>query len=152
MFQKKLDAPLSVPDPRFGMLRRRYETQVMRAASVLSWWHECVWGTLDPVEFRVVDKLANNFIAARAIVWELEGYGWRWGFPAAGVLDIQTRQELRRLGLSKLLLSQVLRFLQDQFFGICELQAPADDAALVGLCRSVTLEHVDTGTTYLKKV
>jgi ribosomal protein S18 acetylase RimI-like enzyme len=152
VFQKKLDAPLSIPDPRFGMLRRRYETQVMRAASVISWWHECVWGTLDPVEFRVVDKLANNFIVARAIVWELEGYGWRWGFPAAGVLDIQTRGDVRRQGLAKLLLSQVLRFLQDQFFGIAELHAPADDAALVGLCRSVTLEHVDTGTTYLKKV
>lgn len=150
VFQKKLDAPLNVPDPRFGMLRRRYETQVMRAASVVSWWHECVWGTLDPVEFRVVDKLANNFIVARAIVWELEGYGWRWGFPAAGVLDIQTRGDVRRQGIAKLLLSQVLRFLQDQFFGIAELHAPADDAALLGLCRSVTLEHVDTGTTYLK--
>ena len=151
VFQKKLDAPLSIPDPRFSMLRKRYETQVMRAASVPSWWHECVWGTLDPVEFRVVDKLANSFIAARAIVWELEGYGWRWGFPSAGILDIQVRQDLRRQGLAKLLLSQVLRFLQDQFFGICEVHAPATDAALVGLCRAVTLEHVDTGTTYLKK-
>jgi hypothetical protein len=54
--------------------------------------------------------------------------------------------------LAKLLLSQILRFLQDQFFGICELHAPATDPALVGLCRSATLEHVDTGTTYLKKV
>jgi ribosomal protein S18 acetylase RimI-like enzyme len=152
VFQKKLDAPLSIPDPRFSMLRRRYETQVMRAPSVPTWWHECVWGTLDPVEFRMVDKLASGFIAARAIVWELEGYGWRWGFPSAGILDIQVRQDLRRQGLAKLLLSQILRFLQDQFFGICELHAPSTDPALVGLCRSATLEHVDTGTTYLKKV
>lgn len=151
VFQKKLDAPLSIPDARFSLLRKRYETQVMRAAGVPSWWHECVWGTLDPVEFRMVDKLASNFIAARALVWELEGYGWRWGFPSAGILDISVRQDLRRLGLAKLLLSQILRFLQDQFFGICEFHAPADDAALVGLCRSATLEHVDTGTTYLKK-
>ncbi|QJW95573.1 GNAT family N-acetyltransferase [Frigoriglobus tundricola] len=152
VFQKKLDAPLSIPDPRFSMLRKRYETQVMRAASVPTWWHECVWGTLDPVEFRVVDKLANSFIAARAIVWELEGYGWRWGFPSAGVLDIQVRQDLRKQGLAKLLLSQILRFLQDQFFGICEVHAPATDEALVGLCRAATLEHVDTGTTYVKQV
>ncbi len=152
VFQKKLDAPLSIPDARFSMLRRRYETQVMRAAGVPSWWHECVWGTLDPVEFRVVDKLASNFIAARAIVWELEGYGWRWGFPSAGILDIQVRQDLRKQGLAKLLFSQILRFLQDQFFGICEFHAPADNPSLVGLCRSATLEHLDTGTTYLKKV
>ncbi len=152
VFQKKLDAPISIPDTRFGMLRKRYETQVMRAASVPSWWHECVWGTLDPVEFRMVDKQENNVVAAHAIVWELEGYGWRWGFPSAGILDIQVRDDLRRQGLAKLLLSQILRFLQDQFFGICELHAASTDTALVGLCRAATLEHVDTGTTYLKTV
>jgi hypothetical protein len=54
--------------------------------------------------------------------------------------------------LAKLLLSQILRFLQDQFFGICEVQAASTDAALVGLCRSVGMDHVDTGTTYLKSV
>ena len=61
-------------------------------------------------------------------------------------------RDLRRQGLAKLLLSQILRFLQDQFFGICELHAPADQPALVGLCQSVAMEHVDTGTTYVKKV
>jgi hypothetical protein len=31
-----------------------------------------------------------------------------------------------------------------------QVHAPVTDAALVGLCRAATLEHVDTGTTYLK--
>ncbi len=150
VFHKKLDAPISIADGRFGLLRKRYDTQVLRAAGVPTWWHDCVWGTLEPVEFRMVDKLANNFLAARAVVWELEGYGWRWGFPSAGILDIQVRQDLRRQGLAKLLVAQVLRFLQDQFFGVCELQAQADDEQLVGLCRSVTMEQVDVGTTYIK--
>jgi ribosomal protein S18 acetylase RimI-like enzyme len=150
VFHKKLDAPLAINDGRFGLLRKRYDTQVLRAAGVPSWWHDCVWGTLEPVEFRLIDKLANGFLAARAIVWELEGYSWRWGFPAAGILDIQVRQDLRRQGLAKLLVSVVLRFLQDQFFGICELQAPADVPELVALCRSATMEHVDTGIAYIK--
>ena len=150
VYQKKLDQPLTIADARFGMLRRRYETQVLRTAAVESWWQDCVWGTLEPVEFRMVDKLANNFPCARAVVWELEGYGWRWGFPSAGILDIQVRPDLRRQGMAKLLISQVLRFLQDQFFGICELHAPADRADLVALCRSVGMDQVDTGTTYLK--
>ena len=152
VFQKKLDQPLTIADARFGMLRRRYDTQVLRAASVGSWWHDAVWGTLEPVEFRVVDKLANNLPAARAVVWELEGYGWRWGYPSAGILDLQVRPDLRRHGLAKLLVSQILRFLQDQFFGVCELQAPADRADLVGLCRATGLEQVDVGTTYTKPV
>jgi GNAT superfamily N-acetyltransferase len=152
VFQKKLDQPLTIADARFGMLRRRYETQVLRAAAVSSWWHDCVWGTLEPVEFRMVDKLASNIPAARAIVWELEGYGWRWGFPSAGILDMQVRPDLRRQGIAKLLVSQILRFLQDQFFGICELQAEANRPDVVGLCKSAGLEQVDVGTTYLKPV
>jgi ribosomal protein S18 acetylase RimI-like enzyme len=151
VFHKKLDAPLAVSDTRFALLRKRYETQVLRAAGVPSWWHDCVWGTLEPVEFRLLDKLSNNFLAARAVVWELEGYGWRWGFPSAGVIDIQVRQDLRKMGLAKLLMSQILRFLQDQFFGICELHAADDQPALVALCRSVGMEQVDVGTTYIKR-
>jgi ribosomal protein S18 acetylase RimI-like enzyme len=150
VFHKKLDAPISIADGRFGLLRKRYDTQVLRAAGVPTWWHDCVWGTLEPVEFRMLDKLANNFLAARAVVWELEGYGWRWGFPSAGILDIQVRQDLRRQGLAKLLVAQVLRFLQDQFFGVCELQAPSEYAPLVGLCKAATMEQVDVGTTYIK--
>ena len=152
VFHKKLEAPISIADGRFGALRKRYETQILRAASVPSWWHDCVWGVLEPVEFRMVDKQANSMPAARAVVWELEGYGWRWGFPSAGILDIQVRPDLRRQGLAKLLLAQVLRFLQDQFFGICELHAPAERPELIGLCRSATMEQVDVGTTYIKRV
>jgi ribosomal protein S18 acetylase RimI-like enzyme len=151
VFHKKLDAPISVTDVRFGLLRKRYETQVLRAAGVPSWWHDCVWGTLEPVEFRMVDKLANGFLAARAVVWDLEGYGWRWGFPSAGILDIQVRQDLRRQGLAKLLMAQILRFLQDQFFGICELQAPSDRPDIIALCRSVAMDQVDVGTSYIKQ-
>lgn len=150
VFHKKLEAPLSLSDARFTLLRRRYETQVLRAAGVSSWWHDCVWGTLEPVEFRLVDKLMNNFLAGRAVVWELEGYGWRWGFPSAGVIDIQVRQDLRRQGLAKLMMAQVLRFLQDQFFGICEVHAADDQPALISLCRSIGMEQVDIGTTYIK--
>jgi ribosomal protein S18 acetylase RimI-like enzyme len=152
VYQRKLDQPLTVADARFGMLRRRYEVQVLRAAAVGSWWHDNVWGTLDPVEFRMVDKLANNMPCARAVVWELEGYGWRWGFPSAGILDIAVRPDLRRQGMAKLLLSQILRFLQDQFFGICELQAETTCPEVVGLCKSVGLDQVDVGTSYVKPV
>lgn len=91
-------------------------------------------------------------LRARAVVWELEGYSWRWGFPSAGILDIQVRTDLRRQGLAKLLVSQILRFLQDQFFGICELQADANRPEIVALCKSAGLDQVDVGTSYLKPV
>ena len=147
VFQKKLDTPLTVADTRFGLLRRRYDVQALRAAAVGSWWQECVWGSLDPVELRLMDKL-TDLPAARAVVWELEGFSWEWNKPAAGILDVQVRPDLRRQGLAKLLVAQVLRFLQDQFFAVAELQAPADDAVAVGLCKSLGFEQVDAGHVY----
>ncbi len=147
VFQKKLDTPLTVADTRFGLLRRRYEAQTLRLAGIPTWWHECVWANLEPVEIRLTDKL-TGMPAARAVVWELEGFSWKWNHPAAGILDVQVRSDLRRQGLGKLLVAQVLRFLQDQFFAVAELQVPAADAVAVGLCTSLGFDQVDVGRTY----
>jgi ribosomal protein S18 acetylase RimI-like enzyme len=149
VFQRKLDKPLDVADPRFGLIRKRYDVQLLKAAVIASWWEECVWGGLEPAEFRLVDKL-TNLPAARATAWELEGFGWRWNAPSAGIIDVQVRPDLRQQGLAKFLVTHILRFLQDQFFGIGELQARADDPASVKLCESVGFEQVDVGYVYRK--
>jgi GNAT superfamily N-acetyltransferase len=149
VFQRRLDAALAVADGRFPILRKRYDIQLLRQAAVGSWWIECVWGVLEPVEFRVFDKL-TGMPAARAVVWELEGFNWRWKYPSAGILDVQVRPDLRKQGVGKLLVFHMLRFLQDQFFGIGELQVRASDPAAVGLCKSVGFEQVDVGWVYSK--
>ncbi|MFO0938551.1 MAG: GNAT family N-acetyltransferase [Gemmataceae bacterium] len=151
IFQRKLDTPLTVADSRFNFLRKRYDVQMIPVASVGSWWSECVWGILEPVEFRAYDKL-TGMPCARAVVWELEGFNWRWNYPAAGILDVQVRPDLRKQGLAKMLLFQILRFLQDQFFGIAELQVRSADPAAVGLCKSLGYEQVDEGVVYEKPI
>lgn len=151
VFQRKLDTPLTVADNRFTFLRKRYDVQMIPVASVGSWWSECVWGILEPVEFRAYDKL-TGMPTARAIVWELDGFNWRWNYPAAGILDVQVRPDLRKQGMAKMLLFQILRFLQDQFFGIAELQVRTDDPAAVGLCKSLGYEQVDEGVVYEKAI
>lgn len=150
IFQKQLDAPLAVADPRFAMLRRRYDSQfVLRGATAGSWWQECVWGTLDPSELRVFDRL-TGMPAARAVVWDLEGFSWRWGCPSAGIFDVQVRPDLRRQGLAKLVLLDILRVMQEQFFGIAELHIPSGDAAGLGLCKTLGFANVDTGYVWKK--
>src|SRR5205823_6046819 len=101
------------------LLRRAEEYLLGRGARSL---HAAPMRPLEPIEFRLEDK-TSGLTAARALVWEMEGYGWRWNQPAAGVLEIQVRPELRRLGLAKFLLAQLLRYLQDQYFGIVEVQS-----------------------------
>jgi len=147
VMHKRLDVPLTIADTRFGMLRRRYDPQALRLSTIPTWWHECMWGLLEPTEIRLTDKL-TGLPAARAIVWELEGFSWRWGMPSVGILDLQVRDDLRRLGLGKMLLVQVLRMMQDQFFAVAELQVPADDPIALGLCRSLGFDEVDRGRIY----
>jgi ribosomal protein S18 acetylase RimI-like enzyme len=147
VLQRPLDGPLNIVDHRFTALRRRYEGQPMPMARLGTWWRECVLGPLDPSEFHITDK-QNGQTAARALFWEMKEYGWRWGSPSAGVIDVQVRTDLRRQGLGKFLLSQLLRHLQDQYFGIVECQIPANDDAAFKMFRALGFHQVDTGVSY----
>jgi ribosomal protein S18 acetylase RimI-like enzyme len=149
VLQRRLDQPVSAADPRFVAIRRRYDTRLMPQMAIGSWWQECVYGLLEPAEFRLEDKL-SRMPAARALLWEMEGYSWRWGCPSVGVLDIQVRTDVRRQGLAKFLLSQILRRLQEEYFGIVEAQAPEQNLTAVALFQSLGFQSVDTGRVYLK--
>jgi len=149
VFQRNLEQPLQVADARFVGLRRRYDIQLIRPTSSANWWEETVWGTLEPTEFRVVDKMTGQ-PAGRAVHWELDGFSWKWKRPAAGLFDVEIRAHLRKQGLAKFLMASILRLLQDQFFAVVELQIWADDPAGLGICQSLGFEQVDVGYRYRK--
>jgi ribosomal protein S18 acetylase RimI-like enzyme len=150
IFQRKLDQPLTISDPRTSALRRRYELQMLQRAPIASWWSECQLGVLEPYEFRLEDKL-TGIPAARALVWEMEGFSWRWHLPSAGILDLQVRADLRRQGLGRYLVGQIVRFLQDQYFGVLEVQTNETNQAAVNLFRSLGFEQVDAGRVYRRE-
>jgi ribosomal protein S18 acetylase RimI-like enzyme len=150
VFQRRLDAPAPTADARFVALRRRFDVRLMPRASIGSWWQESVYGLLEPAEFRLEDRL-SGLPVARALLWEMEGYSWRWGCPSVGTLDVQVRSDWRRQGLAKFLLTQILRRLQEEYFGIVEAQTPEQNELAIGLLRSIGFERVDAGRVYLKE-
>ncbi|HEX3151865.1 MAG TPA: GNAT family N-acetyltransferase [Gemmataceae bacterium] len=149
IFDRRLDMPLNIVDSRFGLLRRKYEGQALPQARLGTWFREAVFGPLEPFEFRIDDK-ATGQTAARALFWEMTDYGWRWGAPPAGVLDVQVRNDLRSQGLGKFLLAQLLRHLQEQYFAVVEVQVPDGEETAARLFRSLGFVQVDIGVTYLK--
>lgn len=151
VFCRRVDTPLNIVDPRFAPLRRKYETQVIPQARLGSWWRESVLGPLEPSEFRLDDK-KTGLTVARAMFWEMKDYGWRWGAPAAGVLDVQVRSEFRRQGIGKHLVAQLLRHLAEQYFGIVEVQIPSDEADAIKMFQALGFTQADTGLSYLKNV
>ena len=128
-------------------MRRKYEMNDLSLTVVGSWWQECVLGLIEPTEFRLVEKL-SGLAAARALAWPMDGYNDRWHAPAAGLLDLQVRQDVRRQGLAKFLVTQLLRNLKERYVGIVEVQIPETNQAALDLFRGLGLEQVDIGRVY----
>lgn len=149
VFQRSLETPMEVADGRFVGLRRRYDIQMVRPTTSQNWWEECQWGTLEPTEFRVIDKMTGS-PAGRLVNWDLEGFSVGWNRPATGIFDIEIRAHLRRQGLAKFLLANVLKLLQEQFYSVAELQVYGDDPAGAGICQALGFEQVDVGYRYRK--
>ena len=151
VFQRKLNQPLKLLDPRCAGLRRRYELQVdLAPARASTWWENAVLGMAEPLLFALVDQQTGR-PGASALVYELEGFSWRWNQPAVGILGFQVQPELRRQGVGKLLLFQVLRYVQDQCFELTELQVAEDNEPGARLAQALGFAQVDTGRLYQKQ-
>jgi ribosomal protein S18 acetylase RimI-like enzyme len=149
VFQRALDQPLSIVDGRFPAVRRRYEVKALPRAGTLTWWQEGVLGPIEMLEFRLTETATGDSVA-RAEVWEMEGFSWRWSLPAVGLVELIVREDMRRQGLGKFLGASILRYLQDQYFGLVEVHtAQADDAA-VKLFAGLGFKQVDSGRVYRK--
>jgi ribosomal protein S18 acetylase RimI-like enzyme len=149
-FQRPLQKPLDVADGRFAAHRLRYEVHAGPFRGT-TWWQECMLGPVELHEYRLQDKLTGR-TAARALIWEMETYAARWNEHAIGITDLFVVPELRRQGLAKFLLVQLLRYLADQFFTVVEVQSRADNDATIGLFRGLGFEQVDAGHIFKKLV
>ena len=147
VFQRFLNQPLNVPDPRFPLLRRRFDVRIVPRSGAGTWWHEAVLGPIEMVDFRLEEKNTGH-VVAHTSVWEMDGFSWRWNQPAVGILETEVREELRRQGMAKYLLAQVLRYLQEQFFGLAEVHAPEGAEPAIRLYETLGFEKVDTGHLY----
>jgi ribosomal protein S18 acetylase RimI-like enzyme len=150
VFHRSLDRPVEVPDGRFPGLRRRFAVRVSPRMTIGSWWQECVLGSVEPVEFHL-EETQTGKVVATAEVWEMEGFSWRWGLPTVGILNISVQEPLRRQGLAKFLLAQILSYLKDQYFGLVEVQSMTENVAATNLYRSLGFEQVDFGRVYKRE-
>jgi ribosomal protein S18 acetylase RimI-like enzyme len=147
VLQRRLDQALNVVDVRFAALRRKYTMRMVPRSGANPWWQECVLGPVEPFEFRL-EETSTNRVVARAEAWEMEGFSWRWGVPSAGILSVQVREDLRRQGLGKFLMTSVLKYLQEQYYGIVEAQSMERNQAGVKLFQALGFEQVDFGRQY----
>ena len=149
VMQRKLEAPLKTPDPRFCALRNRFNIIMGSPRTLGGWWEECTQGCLEPIEF-VVEDLENRELVGRALVWEMEGFSQRWGKPSIGILNFSVREGYRAQGLGKLLMTHLLRQIQEQFFEIAEIQISEKNLVALSLLRGLGFETIDRGQIFAK--
>lgn len=150
VFELDLASFQPVVDPRFLNLRRRYDVQLHPQPELASWWQECVFGQIEPAEFRLIDKL-NGIPVARLLAWEMSSV--RQPAPAAaGLLDLNVRPDVRRQGLARFLLSQMIRYIQEQYFRTIEVHASDQNPGAIALFQGLGFKHVDTGISYQRPI
>lgn len=150
VYQRQLIKPVNATDPRFLGLRQQYDVVVSQVSGISSWWQECVLGPLELIEFRL-DERPTGKAAARCRVWEMEGFSIRWNLPAVGITQIEVREDLRRRGLAKFLLTKILGYLQEQYFGVAEVHTHPSNEAATRLLGVLGFDQVDSGRSYRKQ-
>jgi ribosomal protein S18 acetylase RimI-like enzyme len=150
VFHRKLEGPLQIVDGRFPALRCRYEVFLAPQSGAGTWWQECVLGPLELLDFRLKER-GTSQLTARASVWEMEAFSHRWNEATVGLVDVEVLPNLRRQGLAKFLLAQMLLHLQDQFFTLVEVQTMQRNDAAMHLYQSLGFQQVDSGHVYQKE-
>jgi ribosomal protein S18 acetylase RimI-like enzyme len=149
VYQCALDQPPTTADGRFAAFRQRYEIHVGPRRG-LSWYQEAAVGPIELHEYRLMEKEGGRTVA-RASLWEMETFSQRWNEHAFGVAEVFVEPEVRRQGLAKFLLAQLLRHLHEQFFTLAEAQADVDDLPAVGLYKGLGFSVVDSGRSFVRE-
>jgi ribosomal protein S18 acetylase RimI-like enzyme len=149
VLQRKLDQPMKMFDPRFVPMRQRYDLQFGSPRRLLSTWHEFVHGYVDPLQFVLNDKQTGTWVA-RTLVWEMEAFSLAWRRPSVGIFDFEVNPAYRRAAVGRYFLSLIMKYIQEQFFTLVELQLEDTNHMGLQFLRSLDFEHVDTGQVYLR--
>jgi ribosomal protein S18 acetylase RimI-like enzyme len=147
VLQRRVAVPVKVFDPRFVGYRQRFELMEDFSSRLGSWWQYALFNGMEPRVFMLVDRGSGEPVA-QATWWEMEGFTYRWGVPAVGVVDWHVRPDLQRQGIGKFLLAQLLRKAQEELLEIMEVQLPGDNEPAWKACKALGFEQVDQGRSY----
>lgn len=150
VLQRHLDRPFNIIDGRFPALRKRFDVKSVPRKGAGRWYDECVHGPLEFISFRVEEK-GSGRVVGHARIWEMEPFSLHWNESAVGVVDVFIDESVRRQGVGRLLIGNVLRFLHDQYFTMVEAQVPADNDPAVALYRGLGFQQIDTGHRYRRQ-
>lgn len=151
VLHRLLDQPMKMFDPRFIPLRNRFDLKFGSPRRLLNPWQEFVHGYVDPLQFVLNDK-SNGAWVARTLVWEMETFSQHWQRPSVGIFDFDVNPTYRRQSVGRYFLSLIMKYIQEQFFTLVEIQLDETNHHGLAFLRSLDFQHVDTGQVFVRTV
>jgi ribosomal protein S18 acetylase RimI-like enzyme len=149
VLQRTLDQPMKMFDARFIPLRQRFELEFGSPRHMLSWWQEAVHGYIDPLQFVLTDRQGGTWVA-RTLVWEMETFSFHWQRPTVGIFEFEVNPDYQRQSIGRFFLSLIMKYIQEQFFTLVELQLEDTNHKGLQFLNSLDFQHVDTGHVYVR--
>ncbi len=149
VLQRVLDQPMKMFDARFLPHRNRFELSFGSPRRLIDWWHECVHGYVDPLQFVLHDRQSRDWVA-RTLVWEMEAFSIQWQRPTVGIFDFEVNPAYRNQSVGRYFLSLIMKYIQDQFFTLAELQLEDTNEYGLNFLRSLDFVEVDTGQVFIR--
>ena len=98
---------------------------------------------------RLLHDKSGNWVA-RTLVWEMEAFSIAWRRPTVGIFDFEVNAPFRRQSVGRYFLSLIMKYIQDQFFTLVELQLEESNQYGLDFLRSLEFQHVDTGQVFVR--
>ncbi len=149
IFRRRLGGFQAVIDRQQMQIRRRMVVEMTVDPPARTWWEACTVGDFDLTRFELVPRGGGPAVA-RATFRSMEPSG-RCGIGrAAGLIELQVDQSLRRRGLAIFLLSEAFRQFIRQGITLVEAQATQRNVAAVGTYRKLGFQQVGQGSVFRK--
>lgn len=149
VLHRNLDEPISLGDPRFPVLRRKFDVRQVARHQEATLYGEATRNIHEGMTFEV-RQMASDQLVGHVQIWDMKFFTLRWKKHAVGLYDFHLQEDLRGQGLGKYALSQTLRSLKESFYQLVEVNVPKNDANALTLFEKVGFVPVDEGAVYTK--
>ena len=133
-------------DPKSLLLRRSYRLTVDPDSMLARWWDALAIGPTFTVGFRLIDS--RGAVAAHATTWDMAGFERLDGRLRAGLIDVFVEPDLRRKGLARSLLREVIRHHASRNLHALCVQTNEDNQPALTLYRSFGFAEIGDSILY----
>ncbi len=131
-------------------LRRRMIVEVTVDPPSQNWWEACTIGEFDLTRFDVIPR-GRTTPVARAVFRSMEPAGTATIGRAAGLIELEVAEPMRRRGMALFLLTEAFRQFIRQGIMLVEVQGTQSNLAAVRTFQKLAFREVGQGSVFRKR-